>query len=110
MTKNARTVQAVVLLALITFSTATGIALTSRSAGCLAANPPSSDSGTASPEDDDEDSPPGPVLAPNIPEIGLAAFKGEVENVRRLIASGTSTEIAGKTSAHRCCWRLLVDT
>src|SRR6266568_4153947 len=37
-----------------------------------------------------------PVVAPDTPEIGLAAFKGDVSSVRRLISSGASTESAGK--------------
>jgi len=40
--------------------------------------------------------PPAPVLASDVPEIGLAAFKGDVSTLRRLIASGANIEAVGK--------------
>jgi len=33
---------------------------------------------------------PVPVLAPDVPEIGLAAFKGDIVTLRRLISSGAN--------------------
>lgn len=37
-----------------------------------------------------------PVLAADVPEIGLAAYKGDITTLRRLVSSGTNIESAGK--------------
>jgi len=37
-----------------------------------------------------------PVLAPDLPAIGVAAFRGELKTLRDLIASGTAVESAGR--------------
>jgi len=37
-----------------------------------------------------------PVLAPDIPAIGIAAFKNDLPNLRYLISSGTNIESAGR--------------
>src|SRR5712692_985570 len=36
-----------------------------------------------------------PVLSSDVPEVGIAAFKGDIHTLRRLISSGTNIEAAG---------------
>ena len=56
----------------------------------------SNDSGNTSIKDRSEALLPAPVLASDAPEIGLAAFKGDVGTLRRLISSGANIESTGK--------------
>jgi len=95
-TKNTRTRQPVVLVALAILSTGGvivhghGVCRVTISVGLFAANSPSNSSGTASTKHGYEALMPVPVLAPDVPEIGLAAFKGDIVTLRRLISSGAN--------------------
>jgi len=42
----------------------------------------------------------GPVLSPDVPAIGLAAYQGDISTLRRCIAAGLDIESAGNDGRH----------